>query len=162
MVFLFTLSLAVLALLGESVGEAVCSRLSFRPLFKLKPGDEDKYYAPGDDDDDENNDDDDYGMGFNSRFGAGTGIGGGAGAGAFGSLPFQPPTEPIPLATDSGEAVKRILACHEKDFYGILGLPMACAQEDIKRYYRKQTLLVHPDKTSVAVSDCVWCDVMCV
>nr|XP_022902493.1 dnaJ homolog dnj-5 [Onthophagus taurus] len=44
------------------------------------------------------------------------------------------------------EAMKRLLACKGKDPYSILGVTPACTDDDIKRYYKKQAVLVHPDK----------------
>lgn len=34
-------------------------------------------------------------------------------------------------------------------FYSILGLRYDVSDEEVKRYYRKQAVLVHPDKASV-------------
>ncbi|ELT92502.1 hypothetical protein CAPTEDRAFT_134765 [Capitella teleta] len=42
--------------------------------------------------------------------------------------------------------MKRLLACKGKDPYSILGLQSNVTDEEIKRYYRKQAVLVHPDK----------------
>ena len=35
-------------------------------------------------------------------------------------------------------------------FYSILGVSRDCSDEEIKRYYRKQAILVHPDKNRQA------------
>ncbi|KAK5645455.1 hypothetical protein RI129_006755 [Pyrocoelia pectoralis] len=44
------------------------------------------------------------------------------------------------------EAMKRLLACKGKDPYSILGVTPTCTDDDIKRYYKRQAFLVHPDK----------------
>lgn len=46
------------------------------------------------------------------------------------------------------EAVERLLACKDKDMYSILGVARTSTEEEIKRHYRKQAMLVHPDKVS--------------
>lgn len=52
----------------------------------------------------------------------------------------------INMPTTGEEAMKRLLACKGKDPYSILGLTADCSDEDIRRYYRRQAFLVHPDK----------------
>ncbi|GBP10397.1 DnaJ homolog subfamily C member 14 [Eumeta japonica] len=52
----------------------------------------------------------------------------------------------IPLPGTGEEAMKRLLACKGKDPYSILGVSEVCTDEEIKRYYRRQAFLVHPDK----------------
>lgn len=50
------------------------------------------------------------------------------------------------MPTTGDEAMKRLLACKGKDPYSILGVSPGCTDEDIKRYYKRQAFLVHPDK----------------
>ncbi|KAB7504422.1 DnaJ-like protein subfamily C member 14, partial [Armadillidium nasatum] len=52
----------------------------------------------------------------------------------------------IPLPTTGEEAMKRLLACRGKDPYSILGVTRDCTDDDIKKYYKRQAFLVHPDK----------------
>ena len=52
----------------------------------------------------------------------------------------------IPLPTTGEEAMKRLLACRGKDPYSILGVTRKCSDDDIKKYYKRQAFLVHPDK----------------
>lgn len=52
----------------------------------------------------------------------------------------------LPMPTTGDEAMKRLLACKGKDPYSILGVSPTCSDDDIKRYYKKQAVLVHPDK----------------
>lgn len=52
----------------------------------------------------------------------------------------------INMPATGEEAMKRLLACKGKDPYSILGLTADCSDEDIRRYYRRQAFLVHPDK----------------
>lgn len=54
--------------------------------------------------------------------------------------------ENITLPATGEEAMQRLLACKGKDPYSILGLKSAATDDDIKKYYRKQAVLVHPDK----------------
>ncbi|CAH1155799.1 unnamed protein product [Phaedon cochleariae] len=54
----------------------------------------------------------------------------------------------ISMPTTGDEAMKRLLACKGKDPYSILGVSPACTDEDIKRYYKRQAFLVHPDKNN--------------
>ena len=42
--------------------------------------------------------------------------------------------------------MRRLLTCRGKDPYSILGLNSEATDEQIKRYYRRQAVLVHPDK----------------
>lgn len=52
----------------------------------------------------------------------------------------------IPLPLTGEEAMKRLLAGRGKDPYSILGVTRDCSDEDIRRYYKRQAFLVHPDK----------------
>lgn len=54
--------------------------------------------------------------------------------------------ENIALPSTGSEAMQRLLACKGKDPYSILGLRFDCCDDDIRKYYRKQAVLVHPDK----------------
>ena len=38
------------------------------------------------------------------------------------------------------------------EYFSILGVRFDASDEDIKKYYRKQAVLVHPDKVSVKIS----------
>ncbi|KAL3868971.1 hypothetical protein ACJMK2_041716 [Sinanodonta woodiana] len=54
--------------------------------------------------------------------------------------------ENIVLPSTGEEAMQRLLACKGKDPYSILGLKASATDDDIKKYYRRQAVLVHPDK----------------
>ncbi|XP_062593741.1 dnaJ homolog dnj-5-like [Saccostrea cucullata] len=54
----------------------------------------------------------------------------------------------IELPATGEEAMQRLLACKGKDPYSILGLRYEVTDEEIKRYYKKQAVLVHPDKNT--------------
>ena len=54
----------------------------------------------------------------------------------------------IALPSTGEEAMKRLLACKGKDPYSILGVTPTCSDDDIKKYYKRQAFLVHPDKNS--------------
>ncbi|KAJ8917785.1 hypothetical protein NQ315_010691 [Exocentrus adspersus] len=54
----------------------------------------------------------------------------------------------INMPTTGDEAMKRLLACKGKDPYSILGVTPTCTDDDIKRYYKRQAFLVHPDKNN--------------
>ncbi|XP_015601371.1 dnaJ homolog dnj-5 [Cephus cinctus] len=54
----------------------------------------------------------------------------------------------IALPCTGEEAMKRLLACKGKDPYSILGVTPTCSDDDIKKYYKRQAFLVHPDKNS--------------
>ncbi|XP_014789481.1 dnaJ homolog subfamily C member 14 [Octopus bimaculoides] len=56
--------------------------------------------------------------------------------------------ENIKLPATGEEAMQRLLNCRGKDPYSILGLKCQSTDEDIKKYYKKQAILVHPDKNS--------------
>ncbi|XP_072019326.1 dnaJ homolog subfamily C member 14-like isoform X2 [Amphiura filiformis] len=53
----------------------------------------------------------------------------------------------LPLA--SSEAIARIMACDPDDAYAVLGVGDAASDDDIKKYYRKQCVMVHPDKCNL-------------
>ncbi|XP_018024746.1 dnaJ homolog dnj-5 isoform X2 [Hyalella azteca] len=52
----------------------------------------------------------------------------------------------IILPSTGDEAMKRLLACRGLNNYNILGVTPNASLEDIRRYYRRQAFLVHPDK----------------
>ncbi|XP_013420781.1 uncharacterized protein LOC106181068 [Lingula anatina] len=54
--------------------------------------------------------------------------------------------ENIQLPTTGEEAMKRLLACKGKDPYSILGLRSDVSDDEVKKYYKRQAILVHPDK----------------
>lgn len=54
----------------------------------------------------------------------------------------------IAMPSTGEEAMKRLLACKGKDPYSILGVTPTCSDDDIKKYYKRQAFLVHPDKNS--------------
>jgi DnaJ family protein C protein 14 len=54
----------------------------------------------------------------------------------------------ISLPSTGEEAMKRLLACKGKDPYSILGVTPTCTDDDIKKYYKRQAFLVHPDKNN--------------
>ncbi|KAH3695773.1 uncharacterized protein LOC127862223 [Dreissena polymorpha] len=58
--------------------------------------------------------------------------------------------ENIALPSTGDEAMQRLLACKGKDPYSILGLKATATDDDIKKYYRRQAVLVHPDKNQQA------------
>uniref|UniRef100_A0A158PNY3 DnaJ homolog dnj-5 (inferred by orthology to a C. elegans protein) n=1 Tax=Anisakis simplex TaxID=6269 RepID=A0A158PNY3_ANISI len=59
----------------------------------------------------------------------------------------------IQLPTTGDEAMERLLRCHGQDAYVVLGLRADCADDDIKRYYKRQAVLVHPDKNHSSGAD---------
>ncbi|KAJ9594717.1 hypothetical protein L9F63_013991, partial [Diploptera punctata] len=54
----------------------------------------------------------------------------------------------ISLPSTGEEAMRRLLACKGKDPYSILGVTPTCTDDDIKKYYKRQAVLVHPDKNN--------------
>ncbi|KAK6103313.1 Cleavage inducing molecular chaperone family protein [Brugia pahangi] len=61
--------------------------------------------------------------------------------------------ENIQLPVTGEEAMERILKCRGRDAYMVLGLRADCKDDDIKRYYKKQAVLVHPDKNRLSGAD---------
>ncbi|EJD74200.1 hypothetical protein LOAG_18450 [Loa loa] len=61
--------------------------------------------------------------------------------------------ENIQLPVTGEEAMERILKCRGRDAYMVLGLRADCKDDDIKRYYKKQAVLVHPDKNHLSGAD---------
>ena len=59
--------------------------------------------------------------------------------------------EPITIPTDPQEAVLRIMSEREDLSYRILGATPASTGDEIKKLYRKQSLLIHPDKNKHTV-----------
>jgi len=55
-------------------------------------------------------------------------------------------TEELPKTTE--DSIKRLLSLLNKDSYSVLGVTPDAAQSDIKKAYRNQAILVHPDKTT--------------
>ncbi|ODV94318.1 hypothetical protein PACTADRAFT_86509 [Pachysolen tannophilus NRRL Y-2460] len=59
------------------------------------------------------------------------------------------------LSEEQNELIKdkeinRILSCFRLDSYSVLDLQPGCSESDIKKVYRKKSLLIHPDKTKNA------------
>lgn len=52
------------------------------------------------------------------------------------------------LPNNDEESIKRLLSLANKDFYSVMGVTPDANQADIKKVYRQQAILVHPDKTS--------------
>ncbi|VDM43305.1 unnamed protein product [Toxocara canis] len=52
---------------------------------------------------------------------------------------------------EGDEAMERLLCCRGKDAYVVLGLRADCQDEDIRRYYKRQAVLVHPDKVQFSM-----------
>ncbi|KAK4102829.1 DnaJ-domain-containing protein, partial [Parathielavia hyrcaniae] len=50
-------------------------------------------------------------------------------------------------------AVLRILRCEPTAFYEILQLPRTCTDAEVKKAYRKLSLLTHPDKNGHEQAD---------
>ncbi|VDN19981.1 unnamed protein product [Gongylonema pulchrum] len=61
--------------------------------------------------------------------------------------------ENIQLPATGEEAMERILKCRGRDAYVILGLRADCTDDDIKRYFKRQAVLVHPDKNPLIGAD---------
>eukprot|EP00118_Oscarella_pearsei_P003640 m.15150 g.15150 ORF g.15150 m.15150 type:complete len:637 (+) comp26212_c0_seq1:334-2244(+) len=58
----------------------------------------------------------------------------------------QQTSQTIELPTTSDGAVERLLTCRNEDLYSILGVARHATEDEIKRHYRKQAIMVHPDK----------------
>ena len=52
----------------------------------------------------------------------------------------------IDLPRTGDEAILRLTECAGRDAYAILGLRYDCTDDEIKSYYKRQAVLVHPDK----------------
>eukprot|EP00047_Mylnosiga_fluctuans_P014578 m.39682 g.39682 ORF g.39682 m.39682 type:complete len:236 (-) comp5572_c0_seq2:699-1406(-) len=52
----------------------------------------------------------------------------------------------IDIPADSEQAVLRIMSVEETHFYHIIGAPRAATGDELKKHFRRQSLLVHPDK----------------
>ncbi|XP_072172664.1 uncharacterized protein [Diadema setosum] len=55
----------------------------------------------------------------------------------------------IELPTTEESAIRRLLAVDPDKYYEVLGVAEDASDDDIKKFYRKQCMLVHPDKTSL-------------
>jgi len=53
----------------------------------------------------------------------------------------------IELPKNTEDSIKRLLSLANKDCYTVLGVTPDANQADIKKVYRQQAILVHPDKT---------------
>jgi hypothetical protein len=54
--------------------------------------------------------------------------------------------EPIEIPSDPAEALARIMKSDEQDLYKILGASSTATPEEMKKLFRRQSLMVHPDK----------------
>jgi len=64
-------------------------------------------------------------------------------------LSLMGPERNITLPINGDEALKRLHSVKGQDPYSILGVRSDCSDETIRRYYKKQAVLVHPDKNLV-------------
>lgn len=52
----------------------------------------------------------------------------------------------IQLPSTGEAAMERLLKYQGRDAYAVLGLRADCSEDDIRRHYKRQAMLVHPDK----------------
>ncbi|KAI8509220.1 sub C member 14 [Branchiostoma belcheri] len=57
--------------------------------------------------------------------------------------------ENIELPATGEEAVRRLLSMKDRDPWSILGVRRDACADDVKKYYRRQAVLVHPDKNQL-------------
>lgn len=57
-------------------------------------------------------------------------------------------THNIDLPATEDAAIGRLLACDPENYYEVVGVAEEASEDDIKKFYRRQCMLVHPDKTS--------------
>ncbi|XP_030851980.1 titin homolog isoform X2 [Strongylocentrotus purpuratus] len=77
----------------------------------------------------------------------GWGSSGQQGQGARTKKPRKKQTQNIDLPSTEHAAIHRILACDPGSYYEVVGVAEDAPEDDIKKFYRKQCMLVHPDKT---------------
>ncbi|XP_063963077.1 titin homolog isoform X1 [Lytechinus pictus] len=67
--------------------------------------------------------------------------------GARAKKPRKKLTQNVDLPITEQAAIRRLLSCDPGSYYEVVGVAEDSSEEDIKRFYRKQCMLVHPDKT---------------